>query len=211
VIRRRLDAEPAVGEVTPRYLLHPRAPERVSSFDPALKLVAILRDPVDRAYSQYQMRVRQGDEPLTFEDALEREEVDYADELQRMQTDPTYTWPRERRRSYVARGRYAEQLERWLRFFSSEQLLVLTSEELWSEPVAVLERLGAFLGVPPWPDGTYPRPSSVRYEPMPAEVRERLARTFEPHNRRLEQLLGRELPWTRPDAVAPIDPAASRA
>jgi hypothetical protein len=201
-IRRRLGVEPAVGEATPEYLFHPRGPERVHAFDPGLRLIALLRDPVERAYSQYQMQVRKRGETLSFEEALEREETELPYELRRMSEDPTYTWPHDRRRSYVARGRYAEQLERWLSLFPREQLLVLTSEELWTDPAATTSAVSAFLGVPEWRPRTFPHQSAGAHESMAPETRDRLALLFEPHNRRLEELLGRTLGWTRPNVGA---------
>ncbi len=202
-LRRRYGVRPAIGEVTPAYLFHPRVPERVYAFDPRLKLVAVLRDPVERAYSQYQMQVRKRDETLSFEAALDLEEVELPLELERIRDDPRYVSPNGLRRSYVARGRYAEQIERWLHFFPREQLLVLTSEELLRDPAEVMSQVAAFLGVPDLRADRYPLQSAGSYDSMATETRERLARTFEPHNRRLQELLGRELDWARPAVGAP--------
>jgi len=203
-VRRRLGVRPAVGEVTPAYLFHPRVPERVHAFDPGLKLIAVLRDPAERAYSQYQMQLRGGTETRSFEYALEREEEEWPRELERLLADPAYVSPTGLQRSYVARGRYSEQLERWLRFFPREQLLILTSEDLLGDPAGPMAAVAAFLGIPAWQAETYPLRSVNEYGPMAPEVRDRLARTFEPHNRRLEELLGRKLPWARPAVAGPV-------
>jgi len=202
-VSRHLGVRPAIGEATPAYLFHPRAPERVHAFDPQMKLLAVLRDPVERAYSQYQMQVRKRNETLSFDAVLSLEEAELAAELDRIRDDPTYVSPTGLRRSYVARGRYAEQIERWLHFFPREQLLVLTSEALFRDPAAGTAQISAFLGVPDWHAKDHPRQSAGAYEPMSAETRARLAHTFEPHNRRLEELLGREFHWTKPAVGAP--------
>src|SRR5262249_56243321 len=97
-----------VGEASGAYLFDPRAPGRVQGFDPAMKLIVALRDPVDRAYSHYQMEHRWGREPLPFEEALEREEAELGRELERVLADPDSESGLEC--SYIARGRYAEQL-----------------------------------------------------------------------------------------------------
>src|SRR6187551_3563074 len=80
--------ERLVGEASPSYLFHPLAPERARSLVPGAKLVALLRDPVDRAYSQYQHEVALGREPLSFEDALAAEEERTRGEAERLAADP---------------------------------------------------------------------------------------------------------------------------
>jgi Sulfotransferase domain len=205
-IRRRTGARAAVGEVTPGYIFHPHAPARVHAFAADMKLVAVLRDPVDRAYSQYRMQVRGfgTEETGSFEEALARESIELPPELERVGRDPSYVSPTGFRRSYVARGLYAQQLERWLEWFPREQLLVLTSEELRATPSAAMETIADFLDVPRWLDENYRMRSANEYEPVPDDLRERLAKLFEPHNRKLEGLLGRELAWTRPAATGAL-------
>jgi Sulfotransferase domain len=197
--RIRNGVPPAVGEASATYLFHPRAAERVYAFDPAMKLIVTLRDPVDRAYSHYQMEHRWGREPLPFEQALEREAAELRPELERILADPGYDSPLDC--SYVARGRYAEQIERWLEHFPREQLLVLTSDELLDDPAGVMGQVARFLGIPERQAQSYPLRGVREYTAMAPETREHLARMFEPHNRRLEELLGRKLGWTRPAAA----------
>jgi hypothetical protein len=199
-VRARVHVRPAVGEVTPGYLFHPRAPERARAFAPDLKLIAVLRDPVDRAYSQYRMQVRGFglEETGSFEEALELETAELPAQLERAGADPSYVSPDGFRRSYVARGLYAQQLERWLGLFPRDRLLVLASEDLRRDPRASMEIVADFLGVPRFDDATYGLRSVAEHEPVPPALRERLAQAFEPHNRRLEELLGREFDWTHP-------------
>jgi hypothetical protein len=203
--RMRVGAWPAVGEASPQYLFHPIAPERVHAFDPAMKLIAVLRDPVDRAYSQYQMQLRWGYEHTSFEEALDREEAELERELAKLYNDPPVYSTLGNRISYVARGRYAEQLERWLRLFPREQLLVLLTEELSADPEDVMARVAGFLEIPEWRAESYPLLGGgggvFEYRPMDPATRERLARAFVEPNRRLEELLGRELRWTAPARV----------
>ena len=100
-------------------------------------------------------------------------------------------------RSYVARGCYAEHLERWLALFPREQLLVLMSDELRDEPASALCKVERFLEVPEWQPPTYPQENVRAYPPMSPGTRDRLRAVFEPHDRRLEELLDLELPWAR--------------
>ena len=200
--RARIGGAPAVGEVTPAYLFNPLVPRRAHAFDPRLKLIAVLRDPVMRAYSQYQMQHRQGREPLSFEEALANEAALLPSELERIESDPFAPSETAQRIAYVARGRYAEQLERWLEVFPHEQLLVLTSEELLSEPMEAMSRIARFLAIPEHRSASYPLRGVKEYSPMDPATRDRLALLFEPDNRRLERLLGRELDWVRPHTPA---------
>jgi len=185
-----------VGEASPSYLFHPLVPERVATLVPHARLIVLLRDPVDRALSHYHHEVALGREELPFEDALAREEERTRGEVERMLQDPAYfseTWWNY---TYVARGRYAEQLERWLAFFPREQLLVLASDELSDEPEETYARVLEFLGAAPHELDAFPRVFERDYPEMKPETRRMLADTFAEPNRRLYELLGRELAWT---------------
>jgi hypothetical protein len=188
--------ERLVGEASPSYLFHPLAPERARSLVPGAKLVALLRDPVDRAYSQYQHEVALGREPLSFEDALAAEDERLVGEVERLIADSRAFSRAWWDHTYTARGRYAEQLERWLEAFPSEQLLVVRTEDLGERPAETYASILAFLGAEPHELPDYPRVFDRDYEPMRAETRAALAATFAEPNRRLEALLGRELGWS---------------
>ena len=188
--------ERLVGEASPSYLFHPLAPERARSLVPEAKLVALLRDPVDRAYSQYQHEVALGREALSFEDALAAEDERLVGEVERLIADPRAFSRAWWDHTYTARGRYAEQLERWLEAFPSEQLLVVRTEDLGERPAETYASILAFLGAEPHQLPDYPRVFDRDYEPMRAETRAALAATFAEPNLRLEALLGRELRWS---------------
>lgn len=187
-----------VGEASPGYLFHPLAPERVRATVPRARLIVLLRDPVDRALSHYHHEVALGREPLSFEDALAAEPERTRGEEERMVRDPAYFSHAWWDHSYAARGRYAEQLERWLAVFPREQLLVVTSDELAADTPAAYGRVLEFLGAPAHDLAAYPRVYEQSYGAMAAETRRRLAETFAEPNRRLYELLGRDLGWQRP-------------
>jgi Sulfotransferase domain len=187
--------EPIVLEATPGYLFHPLAPQRVRELIPDARLVALVRNPVGRAYSHYQHEVALGREPLSFEDALDAEEGRMEGELERMLADPAYFSYAWWNYTYLARGLYAEQLERWRAVFPEEQLLVVPTEDLAQSPAETYARVLAHIGAPPHELGEYP-PVYVRdYAEMSPEARARLADYFSEPNRRLEDLLGRKLGW----------------
>ena len=186
-----------VGEASPSYLFHPAAPGRAAALVPEARLIAILRDPVERAYSHYQHEVAFGREPLSFEEALEQEEARMEGELERMLAAPGYFSHAWWNFTYLARGLYAEQLERWQAAFGREQLLVLANEELSAEPAATYARVLEFLGAPPHELEDYPRVFDREYPDLDPATRERLAGYFAEPNRRLYELLGHDLAWTK--------------
>ena len=162
---------------------------------PEARLIVLVRNPVDRALSHYNHEVALGREPLSFEEALDAEEGRLRGEAERMAADPRYFSREWWSHTYKGRGRYAEQLERWLAVFPREQLLVLSSDDLGSEPEYTHAQVLDFLSAPPHRLDSYPRVYEREYDPMAPETRERLAAEFEEPNRRLDELLGRDLGW----------------
>jgi hypothetical protein len=183
------------GEASPSYVFHPLAPERVRAVVPDVKLIALLREPAERAYSHYQHEVALGREPLSFEDALAAEDERLRGEVDRLLADPRAFSRAWWDYTYASRGLYAEQLERWLALFPREQLLVLTTDELGARPDETYATVLAFLGAAPHSLDDYPRIYEREYPPMRDETRKALAARFAEPNRRLEELLGRHLGW----------------
>ena len=133
---------------SPYYLFHPLAASRVHYHFPNMKLIAILRHPVHRAFSHYNHQKLAGREPLSFEDALAAEGERLAGEEERLRTYPDSKSGSHRNFSYVTRGIYIHQIDRWLHYFDVSQLLVLSSEEYFSQPENTLLKIYEFLGVP---------------------------------------------------------------
>jgi hypothetical protein len=185
-----------VVEASTGYLLHPLAPERARRLLPDARLVALVRDPVSRAYSHYQHEVALGREPLSFEDALDAEDERMEGEIERMLADPAYFSHAWWNYTYLARGLYAEQLERWLSAFPEEQLLVVPMDDLGNDPSGTYGRVLAHVGAPPMDHADYPRVYARDYAEMKPETRDRLSASFAEPNRRLYELLGRDLGWT---------------
>ena len=139
----------AVGEASPYYLSHPRAaasgrPRSV----PEARIVAVLREPVARAHSHYQERVRQGIETLpTFAAAVEAEAGRLAGEVERMLEEPGYVSWNHLNFGYLAQSDYAAGLGRWLAAYPAEQVLVLRSEDFYADDAGVLAQVRGFLGL----------------------------------------------------------------
>jgi hypothetical protein len=184
-------------DASPYYLMHPQAPGRAVRLLPDAKLVAVLRNPVERAFSHYQHEVRDGRETLSFSQAIEQEPERLAGEEERLRADPGYYSYNHHRYSYACRGRYIEQLRRWAEHFPRSRFLVLQSERLFREPAEVLGAVQAFLGLRPHRGESYKPFYQGNYNrEMPPELRRQLVSYFEPYNRELYQWLGEEFDWT---------------
>ncbi len=177
------------GEASPYYLFHPLAGKRCAEAVPEAKIIVLLRDPADRAYSHYHHEVRKGREELSFEEALDCEEERLAGERERLIADPAYRSRAYQSYSYQARGVYADQLEVWIEGFGRERMLIVESERLFEDPAAEYPRVLEFLGLPLAAPAEYRRWNAGSYEAMAPETRRRLESYFEPHMRRLRVLL----------------------
>lgn len=186
------------GEASPTYISHQWAPERIAQVLPDVKLIVAFRNPVDRAYSQFQMSCREGEESESFGGAVALEEERLRDEKARSLTDKRYnSWPLGCW-SYLLRSSYAEQVERWFELFPRERFLFLKTDDLDSEPQRTLDRVYEFLGLPGHLNEQLPRlHTAPEYEPLPAETRAELVEYFRPRNERLYELLGVDFGWDR--------------
>jgi hypothetical protein len=187
------------GEASPYYIMCPRSPRLVAETLPDVKLIALLRDPIQRTYSSYHRALRVGQEKLTFEEAIEREPERLAGEYEKMMADPGYQGINYRVYSYATRSIYADQLERWFQYFNPSRLLVISTSDLASDPSGQLRKVTDFLGLP---DAGIVIPPEHRrnvagYPPMNPSTHEKLRAFFAPHNERLYKLLGRDFGWER--------------
>ncbi len=173
-------AQHLLGEVTPAYLYWPTAAERIARYDPAMKLIVVLRNPITRAYSHWNMSRQKRREPLSFLQALEAES-------ERLRSLPL---EQAKRFSYADRGFYSRQLERLWRFLPRQQTLVFKSEELIATPAAVLAAIADFLGIAPFPPTPGKTVHARDYDTsMTAEEKRYLLAVFTPEIRALERLL----------------------
>jgi hypothetical protein len=184
------------GEASPSYLFHPKAPERLAETAPDTRVIALLRNPVERAYSHYAYERNRGTEPLdSFEDAL-------AAEARRMErpslAERSHNRSSRRIYSYLGRGNYAKHLNRWLEFFSQDQILVLNSEDLRRVPAATVRRVLDWLGLQTPADFETPfheKNVGTYREPIDPATQEYLRRYFEEKNEALYRLVGQRFAW----------------
>jgi Sulfotransferase domain len=192
---RRGEGRLVVGEASPDYLFHPFAAERVARTLPDVRLIVLLRNPVDRAWSHYWHQFKRGHETLPFPEALEAEPVRLQGELDRILADPNHVSYERHHHSYAARGVYDEQLRPWLDRFPREHLLVERSEDFFEDPPLVFKRVIDFLGLPDAELTEYETFNAFASGRMDPDLRARLVESFRPHNARLYDLLGRDFGW----------------
>lgn len=198
-LERRHGGVSRVGEAAPLYMFHPLAAQRVRAVVPDVRLIVLLRDPVERAYSHWKERRTNEVEPLEFAEALAAENDRTAGELERLVADPSYVSEAYDWYSYRARGRYLEHLTPWLDIFDRSQFLFLASEDLYTRPSFVYSRTLEFLQLPRFDPGEFTVYNDRPSAPMDPTVRTELTHYYAPHNTALVERLDMEFPWSAPD------------
>jgi hypothetical protein len=191
-----LPPETITGEATPYALFHPLAPRRLREIAPTARLIALLRNPVDRAYSHYLLERSRGDETLDFAAALDAELERLVGEEARLVRDPTYVSAPHKHASYVSRGDYARQLESWFGVFPREQILVIRSEDLYERSSETFARVAQFLAISPDASIPFTPHNQTSGPPLDPAIRRRLSHHFAPCNARLTDLLGWNPGWS---------------
>lgn len=189
------------GENSPFYMVHPLVPGRMRATLPDVRLIVLLREPVDRAVSAHNHNRGLGIETATFEEAIDRE-LRIWEEIQRLandpeaaERDPEKTLTVLRRFTYLTRGQYADQLERWFAEFPRERFLIMGSRDLFVDPGGTLARACGFLGIPAHALSEYEAMRAAKYADIDPALRTRLTEHFAPHNERLAALLGGQPNW----------------
>ncbi len=187
------------GEASPYYLLHPAVPARLQAVLPDATLLVLLRDPVERALSHHRHEVAKGHETLSFRDAVAAEDERVQADLARLAVDDGFTSFAAQHYSYVTRGMYAEQLERWEAVVGRDRLKVINADVFFADPDTVYNRVLQEVGLPPHHLSDYVARNTYRRSPMDEDLRSQLAERFAPSNARLGRWMGDEpLGWTEP-------------
>src|SRR5438067_1698231 len=173
-----------IGEASPIYMYWETAPYRIWKYNPKMKWILALRNPVERAFSAWNMETKRDHEKLPFVEAIEKEPARCRMAL-----------PLQHRvYSYIDRGFYAHQVRRLFNIFGKENCLILLSEELRNEHQKTLRRVFEFLGV----DSSFVPPEASVFEQeysnkIDNQLRSRLIDIFEFDIKELEKLIGRDL------------------
>ncbi|MCU0543995.1 MAG: tetratricopeptide repeat protein [Oscillatoriaceae cyanobacterium Prado104] len=175
------------GEASPSYFDCREAPQRLRKKFPQVKLIVLLRNPVDRAISHYYRLVDLNWESRSFDRAI-------GDEIERLNQNPENIIGEEPG-NYIARGIYVEFIENWMGFFHPEQLLVLKSEDFYANPGQTVKEVLEFLELPDYQLPEYQNANPGFYRPVSQSMRNLLRDYFQPYNQQLEEYLRKKFDW----------------
>lgn len=183
------------GEASPYYLFHPLAAHRIARELPGVRVVVLLRDPVERAFSAHKQETWRGFESLPFEAALEAEPERLAGEEERILADESYQSFAHQHHAYVGRGLYLPQLARMSEAIGRENLLVLDADRFFADPSRHWSTLLEHVGVQPVPLVDVVQANARPSSPMPTTVRAHLEKAFGESDQGLFEFLGHTPSW----------------
>lgn len=189
------------GEATPNYFFHPFAAEKMKKVIPNVKIILMLRNPVNRTISNYRFHYLYGKQKLTFEKALERERELYEGEYEKFLKSKDLEKDVDTTLSYLARSRYAEALERFLLYFDKKQILFLNSDEYFKNSIKEYNKILSFLGLPYHEPkiigkrGISP-PGLYKDSEISQTTIDSLKKYFEPWNEKLFNMIGERFDWS---------------
>jgi hypothetical protein len=201
-VERRTGTRPVTFESSPYYMFHPLAADRIARDLPGVKVVILLRDPVERAYSAHAHELARGFETEDFETALALEDSRLAGEVERILAEPGYTSHSHQHHAYLQRGRYVEHLERLEAIFGRDRMHVVDSHRFFTDPESVYDATLEFLGLPHTGYPVFERHNARPRSPLPEDLRRRLDEHFAPYDDRLATWLGRPVSWREHDRSA---------
>ena len=186
------------GEATPRYIEHPHAINRIKQTTPNAKFIILLRNPIDRAFSQHHMNVKNDYEINNFNDALKEEPRRISNRIEKMTNDITYySWNYDLY-AYLEHGLYVDKIKRWMEVFPKEQFLIIQSEEFLRNTSKTYNDVLEFLGLPNWEPKEFVLYKKRPYkEKISSNLRNELVNYFKPHNQRLYDFLGKSFDWDK--------------
>jgi len=183
------------GEDTPFYIWNSEAAERIYKDITNSKIIAIFRNPIDRAFSNYNVGKRAGTSPefvgitekLSFEDAIDKE-IEFMKENSLQKSI-------ERRGSYLSKGHYAEQLKIWLKIFPKKQIHILSTEDMQKNPESTISEIFQFLDISDYIIKNPQKQKYFKYPEMKKDTREKLIDYYKPLNEQFFKIIGKKFNW----------------
>ncbi len=180
-------------DVTPFYIYNPLVVDRISKDFPNTKIIAALRNPIDRAYSNFNDRIqREGDTKTTFEEIIEYEMKVIQESNDNQDNEYLVNVFYE---LLLGRGLYAKQLEYWFKKIPKEQILIISSEKLQNNTETTLSEIFEFLDISKQNINDLTKQNKIGYPKMKDSTREVLNNFFKPYNEKLFKLLGKTFDW----------------
>lgn len=186
---------PITGEASPYYMFHPLVPERIARDLPDVKLIVMLRDPVERAYSAFTHEKARGFETESFERAIELEETRLADADEEFAKNPFHESAAHQHNAYLSRGRYIDQLERLERHVGRDRIHVVDSDDLFTNVNPAFSETLDFLELRAWTPASLQKRNARPRRSLEGDFRRHLESYFEPFDERLESWWGRTPSW----------------
>ncbi|MBA3525011.1 MAG: sulfotransferase domain-containing protein [Geodermatophilaceae bacterium] len=182
-------------ESSPYYMVHPLAPTRIAADLPGVKLLVLLRDPVERAYSAYAHELARGFETESFERALALEPERLLGQSERLASDPRARSREHQHNAYVTRGQYVDHLEVLADVFGRERIHVVDSQAFFEQPEDSYGHVLEFLGLPHLGRPRFEQHNARPRSPLPDPLRRKLEAHFEPYDQRLSEWLSARPSW----------------
>ena len=182
-------------DVTPFYIYNPLVTRRIFESFPQAKIISNLRNPIDRAYSNYIIMLQDGDTTKTFEEIVKME-MDEIDKSKSKLNDESYIVDTFYE-NLLARGFYANQLEVWFEKFQKNQLLMISTEDLAQKTDQVLTKVFEFLDLPYFKIRDFTKQNKREYPLMKDETRKLLIEFYKPHNEKLYSLINQHFDWDK--------------
>lgn len=196
-VRRRTGTPAQTFESSPYYMFHPLAPERIQRDLPGVKLLVLVRDPVERAYSAHAHELARGFETEPFERALELEESRLLGETEKLRSEPNYESHSHRHNAYVTRGQYIDYLEPLAELVGRDRVHIVDSHDFFTRPEDLYDEVLRFLGLPRAGYPPFERHNARPRSAMPESVRASLREHYAPYDERLAAWWGRVPSWRR--------------
>jgi hypothetical protein len=197
LVARSAGVTPQTFESSPYYMFHPLAADRIAADLPDVKLLVLLRDPVERAYSAFAHERARGFEDEPFEVALDLEAGRLQGEAERIAADPGYLSRSHQHHAYRARGQYIEQLERLAALVGRDRILVVDSGDFFAKPEPVYDSVLDFLRLPYGDYPAFERHNARPRSALPHSIAAALDQHFLPYDERLSAWLGQVPSWRR--------------
>ena len=186
------------GEFTSTYMYHKKVPERIFNLIPKIKLIVILRNPVDKAYSTYNQQSHFNEVTSSFEETIKAEfaRIDLnKNHIEYTNNNPNFDNYVEY--NIIRHGIYFNYLEKWFKIFPKKQIFVVDSNELENFPQQTLNKVFEFLNLSPREIPNLAKVNVGKYSPMTESTRESLIEFYKPHNAKLNDLLGTNFDWNK--------------